>query len=211
MALGCVRHCCLSQAGNSKEPLEKSCCGVGSPEDGTGCNRGFHGAARGAAGGPALPTSHLSGFWGTAWVGTESCQAIQPLSAPGRVKHCWILRKPLGWWVPTTTFGKQGETVAENPILINYFRSWDTAVLLFGIYLFWLRVGLEKSFLSIIPKTISAELGCFPQGRFTVHICTGVVFLTLESTAPSACPRGERSARLSVPAIRKDFWLVKAH
>lgn len=113
--------------------------------------------------------------------------------------------------MPTTTFGKQGETVAENPVLINYFRSWDTAVLLFGIYLFWLRVGLEKSFLSIIPKTTSAELGCFPQGRFTVHICTGVVFLTLENTAPSACPRGERSASLSVPAIRKDFWLVEAH
>lgn len=92
--------------------------------------------------------------------------------------------KVLGWWVPTTTFGKRGETVAENPILINYFRSWDTAVLLFGIYLFWLRVRLETSFLSIIPKTVSAKLGCFPQGRFTLHICTGVVFLTLENAAP---------------------------
>lgn len=94
------------------------------------------------------------------------------------------LEKLLGWWVPTTTFGKRGETVAENPILINYFRSWDTAVLLFGMCLFWLRVGLEKPFLSIIPKTVSAKPGCFPQGRFTLRICTGVVFFTLENAAP---------------------------
>lgn len=149
---------------------------------------GFYVGAPGV-GGEILPSpEHISGFCGAGWAGTErlrSCQAIQPLCAPGRAKHwsrgCWIL---LGWWVPTTTFGKRGETVAENPILINYFRSWDTAVLLFGIYLFWLRVGLETSFLSIIPKTVSAKLGCFPQGRFTLHICTGVVFLTLENAAP---------------------------
>lgn len=106
--------------------------------------------------------------------------------------------KLLGWWLPTAASGKRG--VAENPISINYFRSWDTAVLLFGIYLFWLRVGLEPPFLSIIPKTISAKLGCFPQGRFTLHICTGVVFLTLQNAAPSPCPRGERSPRLSLLA-----------
>lgn len=74
--------------------------------------------------------------------------------------------------------------MAENPILINYFGSWDTAVLLFGMCLFWLRVGLEKPFLSIIPKTVSAKPGCFPQGRFTLRICTGVVFFTLENAAP---------------------------
>lgn len=49
--------------------------------------------------------------------------------------------------VDTNTFSKQGsvgEMLAENLIVSDYLRSWDTDILLFGIYLFWLGMGLEK-------------------------------------------------------------------
>lgn len=156
---------------------------------GTGCNLGLYVGAPGVGGGILPSPGPISlGSVGLAQKGWEAVRPFSPsVLQEGKSigqEGTGYSEKLLGWWVPTTTFGKRGETVAENPILINYFGSWDTAVLLFGMCLFWLRVGLEKPFLSIIPKTVSAKPGCFPQGRFTLRICTGVVFFTLENAAP---------------------------
>lgn len=66
-------------------------CGLGGPEGPEGSIWALSGSSWGAGGGSLACPDQISGFWGTDWAGTRglrSCQAIQPLCAPGRAKHC---------------------------------------------------------------------------------------------------------------------------
>lgn len=73
-------------------------------------------------------------------------------ASPGRRRIIYNNKRELNSWKNALDGGYRcvqqtrlhGETVAEKPILSNYFRSWDPDILLFAIYLFWLRTGLEK-------------------------------------------------------------------
>lgn len=214
---------CLSQPGNSKKPLEKSSCRVG--RHWRFLNRDWlqFGPLCGSSGGwwgdPALPRSHLSGFYGAGTERLRSCQAIQPLCAPGRAKHWsrgrWILGKT-PWMVGTNhhvwqTRGNSGWEPNFNQLLrvMGYccLTVWHVFILAKG--------RIRETIPQYYSKNCFCEAGMFPtRAIYAAYLYRCCLFHSGKRSTLNS-PQGwkitQPSCASEAPAISKHFLLFKAH